>query len=179
MTMKKIILIALLLPLLFASCSNKESCNDRGVKKTALRLFKNEVTAELAYGRYYKKVINTPESALVRTLSLMAGERLDISRIEADAIHAFRKMAKGETVKEVKRYQPYMHYADSIMHLGETKLEMIMTTGKTPELKKCTCKARLVFDPKMGLRDINVSYDVQKAADGEIYITIYMERIEK
>lgn len=50
-----------------------------------------------------------------------------------------------------------------------------MTTVDKPELKKCECEASLVFDPEINIEDMDVSYDVQKASDGEIYVTIYIK----
>jgi hypothetical protein len=60
------------------------------------------------------------------------------------------------------------------MDLGKTNLEIIMTTANHPKLKKCECEATLVFDPEINIEDMDVSYDVQEASDGEVYVTIYM-----
>jgi len=172
--MKKIILI-LFLSITAMSC-NKVACDSSRVKKAALRMFETEIKVQLAYNKYYTKVISPFESTqgqLLLTLSLMGNNPINLEEEKVDAITAFRHLAKGETVEEVEKYQKYFHYADSIMNRGDISLEIIMTTATQPELKKCECEASLVFDPEIDIENIDVSYDVQKASDGEIYVTIY------
>ena len=173
--MKKIIII-LLLSVSVMSC-NKVACDSSRVKKAALRLFDTEVKVQLAYGKYYDEVIspfeNTAQGQLLQTLSLMGKDPINLEEEKVNAITAFRHLAKGEKVEEVEKYQKYFHYADSIMKQGEINLEIIMTTATNPELEKCECEASLVFDPEIDIESMDVSYDVQKASDGEIYVTIY------
>jgi len=173
--MKKFIII-LLLSITAMSC-NKVACDSSRVKKAALRMFETEVKVQLAYNKYYTKVIspfeNTAQGQLLLTLSLMGNEPINIEEEKADAIIAFRQLSKGETIEDVEKYQSYFHYADSIMNRGEINLEIIMTTATNPELEKCECEASLVFDPDIDIESIDVAYDVQKASDGEIYVTIY------
>lgn len=159
------------------SC-NKIACDSSKVKKVALRLFDTEVKVQLAYGRYYDKVIspieNTYAGTLLQYFAYASGDAaFNIEDAKADAITAFRQLAKGEAVEEAEKYQKYFHYADSIMNRGEINLEIIMTTATLPELEKCECEASLVFDPEIDIESMDVSYDVQKASDGEIYVTIY------
>jgi len=175
--MRKIIFI-FLLSIVIVSCNSGVSCDSDKVKETALSLFETEIIVQLAYDEYYAKVIspieNTAYGQMLQALSQMGGESLNIEDAKIEAINSFRKLANGETVKDTEKYQAYIHYADSIMDLGKTNLEIIMTTADDPKLKKCECEAVLVFDTEIDIEDIDVSYDVQKASDGEVYVTIYM-----
>lgn len=173
--MKKILFI-LLLSVTAMSC-NKVACDSSRVKKAALRMFENEVKVQLAYGKYYDKVIslfeNTAQGQLLQTLSLMGNEPINLEEEKVNVITAFRQLSKGEVIEDIGKYQSYFHYADSIMKQGEINLEIIMTTASQPELEKCECEASLVFNPEIDIKSMDVSYDVQKASDGEIYLTIY------
>ena len=175
--MKKIIFIIMTM-LIFTSCSHV-SCDSKDVQETALRLFETEIKVQLAYGEFYEEIIypveNTYGGTLLQLYAYAAGDTsFDIEKAKKEAILSFRKLAKGKTVEDAEKYQPYILYADSIMNLGKISLEIIMTTANNPELKKCECAATLVFDPKIDIEDMNVSYEVQEASDGEVYVTIYM-----
>jgi hypothetical protein len=176
--MKKLIFIALL-SIVFVSCNSGVSCDSSKVKETALRLFETEIRVQLAWGVYYEEVIspieNTYGGALLQFYAYAAGDAsFDIEKAKEKAILSFRKLAKGQTVEDAEKYHPYIRYADSIMDLGKTSLEIIMTTANDHELKKCECEATMVFDPEINIENMDVSYDVQKASDGEVYVTIYM-----
>ena len=180
--MKRLIFIALL-SIAFVSCNNKVSCDDSKVKKTALRLFETEIRVQLAWKAYYDDVFVPMETfngrqtaALVQMLSAMNGEDLpSIEEVKLKALDDCRRLVNGKTVEDAEKYQPYIRYSDSIMNLGKISLEIIMTKANNPELKKCECEAVLVFDPKINIEDIDVRYEVQKASDGEVYVTIYLQ----
>ena len=178
--MKNIILI-LLTSLTFISCSNV-SCDSAEIQETVISLYKTELKAELAWQTYYKEVVDPIENTysgqqsfeLLQLMAQMEGEEvLDLEEIKHKAKESIHDLASGKTIEEMDKFQPYIHYADSILSLGKIHLQRIMTVSKNPELNKCECEALLSFDAEINLNDIEVLFDVQESADGEIYVTIY------
>ncbi len=124
--MKKIVFIIMTV-IIFSSCSHDVSCDSKDVQETALRLFKTEIRVQLAWGVYYEEVIspieNTYSGALLQFWAFAADDTsFDIEKAKEEAILSFRKLAKGETVEDAEKYQPYIHYADSSIDLGKTSL---------------------------------------------------------
>jgi hypothetical protein len=140
---------------------------------------KNRVTAKLAWQRLYDKELYALDSYLGQQLAAFAwmtgSETKTAAQIKQEAFDDLLKLAKGQklTPKKEKEYRPYLHFADSIMSLGSVHLERVMIVSKKPELKKCTGKALLVFDPAIGLDNIDLRYVVQKDAKGDIYVAVY------
>ncbi len=178
--MRHIILI-LMTSIIFTSCSSI-SCDSNKTQETVLELYKTEIKAELAWQAYYKEVFDPIENTysgqqsfeLLQLMAQMEGEEvLDLEEMKNKAKESIHDLANGKTIEEMDKFQPYIHYADSILSLGNIHLQRIMTTAKHPELNKCECKALLSFDQKMNINNIEVQFDIQESADGEKYVTIY------
>jgi hypothetical protein len=164
---------------LLSSCGSRVSCDSRSMRRTVLQIAKNRVTAKLAWQRLYDTELYTIDSYLGQQLAALAwmsgSQTKTTAQIKQEAFDDLLKLVKGQKLppKKEKEYRPYVHYADSIISLGSVHLERIMVVSKKPELKKCTGEALLVFDPAIGLNNIDLLYVVQKDAKGEVYVTVY------
>jgi hypothetical protein len=155
---KNFLKLSALAIVLFYSCSNQPECSSSDAKKTTFELAEELIVTDLAFQEFVK------------------GERFNLLLdIQSESkLMKMKEEIQNEISNKIQMYETdstvYTKYTNGAIELFEglnPKLASIRTSEKSEDIKKCFCDAEITLNNG---NSIGISYSVQIAEDGEIYV---------